>query len=60
MKARKGMEIEIEDLHIQMEDVAKNKISVSFFFLNKSFSYDAWAHNMSFNNTGLHDEMSNV
>lgn len=32
VKARKGMEIEIEDLHIQMEDVAKNKISVSFFF----------------------------
>lgn len=23
------MEIEIEDLHIQMEDVAKNKLSVS-------------------------------
>uniref|UniRef100_A0A671VI07 Myosin XVIIIAa n=1 Tax=Sparus aurata TaxID=8175 RepID=A0A671VI07_SPAAU len=28
VKARKGMEIEIEDLHIQMEDVAKNKISL--------------------------------
>lgn len=30
VKARKGMEIEIEDLHIQMEDIAKAKISVSF------------------------------
>lgn len=30
VKARKGMELEIEDLHIQMEDVVKLKISVSF------------------------------
>lgn len=30
VKARKSMEIEIEDLHIQMEDVVKAKISVSF------------------------------
>lgn len=29
VKARKSMEIEIEDLHIQMEDVVKNKLSVS-------------------------------
>ena len=29
VKARKGMELEIEDLHIQMEDVVKVKISVS-------------------------------
>ncbi|XP_028276533.1 unconventional myosin-XVIIIa-like isoform X4 [Parambassis ranga] len=28
VKARKCMEIEIEDLHIQMEDVVKNKISL--------------------------------
>uniref|UniRef100_A0AAQ5Z399 Myosin motor domain-containing protein n=2 Tax=Amphiprion ocellaris TaxID=80972 RepID=A0AAQ5Z399_AMPOC len=28
VKARKGMEIEIEDLHIQMEDVAKTKMSL--------------------------------
>uniref|UniRef100_A0A3B5ANZ9 Unconventional myosin-XVIIIa-like n=1 Tax=Stegastes partitus TaxID=144197 RepID=A0A3B5ANZ9_9TELE len=28
VKARKGMEIEIEDLHIQMEDVAKAKMSL--------------------------------
>ncbi|XP_072231134.1 unconventional myosin-XVIIIa-like isoform X2 [Leuresthes tenuis] len=28
VKARKGMEIEIEDLHIQMEDVVKTKISL--------------------------------
>ncbi|XP_035864799.1 unconventional myosin-XVIIIa-like isoform X10 [Sander lucioperca] len=28
VKARKGMEIEIEDLHIQMEDVVKAKISL--------------------------------
>ncbi|KAM3600864.1 uncharacterized protein V6R79_003893 [Siganus canaliculatus] len=28
VKARKGMEIEIEDLHIQMEDVVKVKISL--------------------------------
>lgn len=31
VKARKSMEIEIEDLHIQMEDVAKTKMSVSWF-----------------------------
>lgn len=30
VKARKGMEIEIEDLHIQMEDVVKTKMAVSF------------------------------
>lgn len=30
VKARKGMEIEIEDMHIQMEDVVKNKASVRF------------------------------
>lgn len=30
VKARKSMEIEIEDLHIQMEDVVKAKLSVSF------------------------------
>ncbi|KAM9348019.1 unconventional myosin-XVIIIa-like [Symphorus nematophorus] len=28
VKARKSMEIEIEDLHIQMEDVSKNKLSL--------------------------------
>ncbi|XP_029028549.1 unconventional myosin-XVIIIa-like isoform X7 [Betta splendens] len=28
VKARKGMEIEIEDMHIQMEDVVKNKASL--------------------------------
>ncbi|KAM8835403.1 unconventional myosin-XVIIIa-like isoform 2-T2 [Synchiropus picturatus] len=28
VKARKGMELEIEDLHIQMEDVAKSKLSL--------------------------------
>ncbi|XP_017268076.1 unconventional myosin-XVIIIa isoform X4 [Kryptolebias marmoratus] len=28
VKARKSMEIEIEDLHIQMEDVVKNKMSL--------------------------------
>lgn len=30
VKARKSMENEIEDLHIQMEDVVKAKMSVSF------------------------------
>lgn len=30
VKARKSMELEIEDLHIQMEDVVKAKITVSF------------------------------
>lgn len=31
VKARKSMELEIEDLHIQMEDVVKAKMSVSFY-----------------------------
>lgn len=30
VKARKSMELEIEDLHIQMEDMVKAKMSVSF------------------------------
>lgn len=29
VKARKGMEVEMEDLHIQMEDVVKAKMAVS-------------------------------
>lgn len=29
VKARKGMEIEIEDMHIQMDDVVKTKMAVS-------------------------------
>lgn len=33
VKARKSMEIEIEDLHIQMEDVVKAKLLVSFDIL---------------------------
>lgn len=29
VKARKSMELEIEDLHIQMDDITKAKMSVS-------------------------------
>lgn len=31
VKARKSMEVEIEDLHIQMEDISKTKQAVSTF-----------------------------
>lgn len=30
VKARKAMELEIEDLHIQIEDISKAKMSVSY------------------------------
>lgn len=29
VKARKSMEVEIEDLHVQMEDISKTKQAVS-------------------------------
>lgn len=32
VKARKSMEVEIEDLHVQMEDISKTKQAVSSAF----------------------------
>lgn len=32
VKARKSMELEIEDLHTQMEDISKAKMAVSYSF----------------------------
>ena len=36
VKARKSMELEIEDLHIQMDDISKAKMSVSHFLCRES------------------------
>lgn len=38
VKARKSMELEIEDLHVQMEDISKAKMSVSYIFAHKLHS----------------------
>lgn len=68
VKARKGMEIEIEDLHIQMEDVVKTKISVSLgytsggnctnydiphlYIMKHTFHFSSRCRNIFFNRRG--------
>lgn len=39
VKARKSMEVEIEDLHVQMEDISKTKqaVSTAFWILLSAF-----------------------
>lgn len=47
VKARKSMEVEIEDLHVQMEDISKAKQAVSaalrpLRFMKQQFSPVSW------------------
>lgn len=44
MKARKSIEVEIEDLHVQIDDIVKAKMSVSFWTIeaNEFYSMDTW------------------
>lgn len=49
VKARKSMEVEIEDLHVQMEDISKTKqaVSAALYVLsafNSRISADCFAY----------------